>query len=115
MGRSESSTLATRYHLGFFPLFPYNLTSVREFYGKWAEEHSWRLIQPEEESWSHDSWQSFKDMDGRELEQLLVHWVSPDGVWSLRLALRSFGPALEENRAFAIVEPFSNLEDQPLY
>jgi len=100
----------SQYHLEFYPEIPYSLDSVREFYGKWAEEAGWRLVDPEEESWSHDSWESFEEMNGRAVSQLLVHWVDPEENWSLRLALRSFGAHTEENVAYVIVAPFANLD-----
>ena len=101
---------SSQYHLEFYPEIPYSLDSVREFYGKWAEEAGWRLIAPEEESWSIDSWESFDEMNGRKVSQLFVHWVDPEEKWSLRLALRSFGAQTHENVTYVIVAPFANLD-----
>ncbi len=88
--------------------------SARDFYDSWAATHGWERIQVDEELWSGDRWQSFRDATVdpvQSVDQWLVHWASPGREWSLRLALRysrDLGSAepRQLQQVHVIVEPF---------
>jgi len=87
-------------------------TGVRNYYAKWAEEHDWQKVPSDVEPWSVDQWESFEDVQGMRVDQWLVHWQSPDGSESLRLALRYVGDR-NQQMVYVIRSPFQLLTPDP--
>lgn len=81
---------------------------VRNYYANWAEEHGWQKVPSDVEPWSVDQWESFEDVQGVRIDQWLVHWQSPDGSESLRLALRYLGDRTQQV-VYVIRSPFELL------
>lgn len=84
---------------------------IRDFYGQWAAEHGWSKVAQDVDPWSVDRWESFEDMYGTTIDQWLVHWRSPDGSESLRLALRHTGDRTQQE-VFVIRSPFDTLTQE---
>lgn len=95
-----------RTQLSFESMETYPSSRVREFYGEWAKEHHWTLVPEATEAWSADRWESFEELDGTSIDQWLVHWRSPDGGESLRLALLHRGNH-ENQEVYVIRSPYS--------
>jgi len=83
-------------------------SEIRNFYARWADENGWHKIPSDVEPWSVDQWQSFEDAQGADIHQLLVHWQSPDGTESLRLAIRQVGDR-DQEQVYVIRSPFQLL------
>lgn len=80
-----------RLQLSFEADEEYPSSRVRDFYAQWAADHGWTKVAPETERWSGDHWVTFRDADATVIHQWTVHWRSPDGAESLRLALLHTG------------------------
>lgn len=102
-----------RTQLSFETMEAYPRSRVRDFYGEWAKEHGWTLVPEATEAWSADRWVSFHELDGTSIDQWLVHWRSPDGADSLRLALLHRGDR-EKQEVYVIRSPYFVLGDGDL-
>ena len=79
----------------------YPSNTARTFYSNWAARAGWRVVPESEDAWSTDRWQSFVDASGQReasVDQWLVRWISTDGRWDLRLALRYERPLTQRTR-----------------
>jgi TonB family protein len=98
--------------LSFVANVEYLDSRIRDFYVDWAAEDGWTKVSSDEEPWSADEWQSFEDMYGSSTDQYLVHWRSPDGSESLRLALRHINDQTRQE-VYVIRSPFQLLIPDP--
>ena len=94
--------------LSFIAEREYPDSGIRDFYAQWAGEHRWKAMPWDGDAWDSREWQSFEDMSGVTIDQLLAHWQSPDGSESLRLALLHTGDRTRQE-VYVIRSPFDVL------